>query len=214
MDHADTLSRLSRAGVVAVLRAPSAKGAVRAAEALVAGGVTGIEITYSTPKAEAVIATLARDKAPEVVLGAGTVMTAEQAEAAVGAGAEFVVTPGTTAPLARAVLDTGSTAIFGAFTPSEVLAVMELGSHAVKIFPASVGGPGYLRALRGPMPDLKLMPTGGVNAGNVADWFAAGAFSVGAGGELCSAQLIADEEWGEIGRRAGKFAAAVTEARG
>ncbi|MDJ0959944.1 MAG: bifunctional 4-hydroxy-2-oxoglutarate aldolase/2-dehydro-3-deoxy-phosphogluconate aldolase [Acidimicrobiia bacterium] len=214
MTHTETLSRLSKAGVVAVLRAPSADGAVHAAEVLVAGGVTAIEITYSTPNAADAIATLAQSKRPDVVLGAGTVMSGAQAAAAVSAGAEFVVTPGTTPPLARAVLDTGTTAIFGAFTPSEVMTVLDLGAHAVKVFPGSVGGPGYLKALRGPMPDVPIMPTGGVKADNVGEWFAAGAICVGAGGELCSARLITDEDWDEIERRAGEFAAAVASARG
>lgn len=213
MNHTDTLERLRKAGVVAVIRAPSADGAVRAAEALLAGGVGGIEITYSTPDAEEAISALAGLGRSDLVLGAGTVTTPQQAAAAVAAGAEFVVTPGTTEPLARAVLDTGTTAIFGALTPSEVMTVRDLGAHAVKIFPASLGGPAYLKALRGPLPDLEIMPTGGVDADNVGEWFDAGAMCVGAGGELCSAGLIASKQWDEIERRAGRFAAAVARAR-
>lgn len=213
MNPSETLGRLRSAGVVAVIRGPSAEGAVSAAKALIEGGVTGIEITYSTPDAARAIASVSGVVDDRVVLGAGTVTNAEQAKAAAAAGATFIVTPGTNEALASAVLETGVAGIFGALTPSEVLQVVAWGAHAVKIFPASLGGPSYLRALRAPMPDLSLMPTGGVSADNLADWFAAGASCVGAGSELCSAKLISDQAWSEIEQRARRYAEALASAR-
>lgn len=207
------LAGLRRAGVVAVLRAPTPDGALAAVAALVDGGVTGIEITYSTPDAPAVIAE-ARARHPEALVGAGTVLTPAQAAAAAEAGSAFLVCPGTTPPLAAAMLDTGLPVLSGALTPSEVMTATALGVHAVKVFPASLGGPGYLRALRGPFPDVPLVPTGGVAAGNLGEWFAAGALAVGAGGELCSAADIAAGRFESLTVRARAFAAALAEVRG
>lgn len=213
MTTATTLARLGEAGVVAVVRAPDRVGALRAVDALLAGGIRAIEITFTTPDAAGVIASLSDRTEAGFVLGAGTVLTAHQAEEAAAAGASFIVTPGTTPALAAAVTATRTAAIFGAYTPTEVIRVLELGADAVKVFPASLGGPRYLAALRAPFPDLVVMPTGGVTAENLGDWFAAGAFCVGAGGELCSGTLIAQGQWDEIERRAKAFAGAVARLR-
>lgn len=213
MNKSDTLTRLQDGGVVAVLRAPDGDGALRAVDALLAGGIRGIEITYTIPDAAEVIASLAGRRDTDIVLGAGTVLTPLQATEAAEAGAQFIVTPGTNPTLANAVIATGVASVLGAFTPSEVIDVLSLGADAVKIFPASVGGPSYLKMLRGPLPDVALMPTGGVTVDNVGDWFGAGAFCVGAGGDLCSAAMIANGQWGEIERRAAAFMAAVGSAR-
>ncbi|GLZ12707.1 2-dehydro-3-deoxy-phosphogluconate aldolase [Actinomadura sp. NBRC 104425] len=207
-----SLDDLRATGVIAVLRAPTPDSALQCVSALVEGGITGIEITFSTPDAAAVI-DKARRAHPEALVGAGTVRTAEQARAAADAGARFLVSPGTDDGLARAMLDTGLTTLLGALTPSELMHAAALGAHAVKIFPASLGGPGYLRALRGPFPDVPLVPTGGVAAGNVADWLAAGASAVGAGGELAPSSAIASGDLAEITARARAFAAALREAR-
>lgn len=123
------------------------------------------------------------------------------------------MSPGTRDDLAAAMVGTGATVLLGALTPSELMQARALGAHAVKIFPSSVGGPAYLRALRGPFPDVPLVPTGGVNAGNVAQWLDAGAVAVGAGGELCSAAAMRAGEFSEITRRAREFAEAVRQWR-
>ncbi|MBC6463208.1 bifunctional 4-hydroxy-2-oxoglutarate aldolase/2-dehydro-3-deoxy-phosphogluconate aldolase [Actinomadura sp. HBU206391] len=204
---------MADAAVVAVLRAPDPSSAVRGVEALVAGGVTGIEITYSTPDAPSVIAEIARRHGDDVLLGAGTVTTPEQAIEAVDAGARFLVSPGSTDELGRAMLATGVTLLLGALTPSEVMRVSALGAHAVKIFPASLGGPGYLRSLRGPFPAVPFVPTGGVNEENVGTWLSAGAVAVGAGGELCSTADLAAGRYGDIEHRARGFAEAVRQWR-
>lgn len=213
MNQSPDLTALRAAGVVAVLRAPSADQAVSAVDALVSGGITGIEITYSTPDAAAVIQEIDRRYGDAVYLGAGTVLTAQQADEAVGAGAQFLVSPGSAPSLARAMAGTGAAVFLGAMTPSEVMAAVELGAHAVKIFPASLGGPGYVKALRGPFPDIPLMPTGGVNASNLGDWFAAGAVAVGAGGDLCPASAMATGQWDVIEETARRFRAALDQSR-
>ena len=207
------LDALAEAAVVAVLRAPDRDSALRGVDALVAGGITGIEITYSTPGAPSLIAEVDRRYGDEVVLGAGTVRTARQAGEAVAAGARYLVSPGTTEELARAMRETGATLLLGALTPSEVMTASGLGADAVKVFPASLGGPGYLRSLRGPFPDLRFVPTGRVNPSNVADWFGAGAIAVGAGGELCSAADLAAGRFDDIRARAREFAEAVARRR-
>lgn len=207
------LRALADAAVVAVLRAPDTESALRGVDALVTGGVTGIEITYSTPDAPSVIAEIDRRYGEAVVLGAGTVRTPGQAVEAVGAGARFLVSPGTTTELAQAMLATGVTVLLGALTPSEVMNVSALGAHAVKIFPASLGGSGYLRSLRAPFPDVPFVPTGGVNESNVATWLDAGAVAVGAGGELCGTADLAAGRYGDIEDRARRFTEAVRQWR-
>ena len=209
----DPLAALRSAMVIAVVRAPSPQAGVAAADALVAGGVTGIEITYSTPDAAAVIREVRRRHGGAVYLGAGTVLEPGQAGAAVDAGAEFLVSPGTEPTLARAMLATGAVVLSGALTPSEVMTAVRLGVHAVKLFPASSGGPGLLSALRGPFPDVPFVPTGGVTADNLDDWLSAGAVAVGAGGELVSVKAMADGEWAVITAMAERFSVAARRAR-
>jgi 2-dehydro-3-deoxyphosphogluconate aldolase/(4S)-4-hydroxy-2-oxoglutarate aldolase len=213
MSDPTDLSALRTATVIAVLRAPSAAAAVAAADALFAGGVTGIEITYSTPDAAAAIREVRDRYGDAVYLGAGTVLTEEQATEAVAAGARFLVSPGTDPVVLRAMIDTGATVLAGAFTPSEVMLAAGLGAHVIKLFPASVGGPGLLRSLRGPFPDLAFCPTGGVNPDNLAEWLTAGAVAVGAGGELCPAAALRAGDWATITATAERFSAAARATR-
>ncbi|WP_144793252.1 bifunctional 4-hydroxy-2-oxoglutarate aldolase/2-dehydro-3-deoxy-phosphogluconate aldolase [Microbacterium paludicola] len=209
----DRLTRARTTGVLAVLRAPSPELALETAEAIIRGGVTGIEVTYSTPDAPAVIKELIARHGDAAYVGAGTVTTVEQASAARDAGAEFLVSPGTLPDLTRAMLDTGAVVMTGAMTPTEVMGALALGVDVVKIFPASLGGPSYLGALRGPFPDAPLMPTGGVKPDNLADWFAAGSVAVGAGGDLANSASIAAEDWDDITARAARFASALSAVR-
>lgn len=203
-----SLSTLKKTRVLAVLRAPSVASALQAADALVKGGITGLEITYSTPEAARVIRELDAKYGDRIYLGAGTVTTPAQATEAADAGARFLVSPGTRPELTAAMKETGRTVLTGALTPSEVMAAVEYGADVVKIFPASLGGPSYLRSLRGPFPDVPLMPTGGVTPENLGDWFAAGALAVGAGSDLVSSAALASDDWAAITRRAEEFAAA------
>lgn len=209
----DRLAPARAAGVLAVLRAPSAESALEAADAIIRGGVIGIEVTYSTPDAPAVIRELIERHGDAAYIGAGTVTTAEQAAAAAEAGAAFLVSPGTLPALTRAMLDTDRVVMTGAMTPTEVMGALDLGVDVVKIFPASLGGPSYLGALRGPFPDAPLMPTGGVSPNNLAEWFGVGAVAVGAGGDLANSASIKASDWADIERRSARFAAALAAAR-
>lgn len=209
----DRLSRARATGVLAVLRAPSPELALEASEAIIRGGVTGIEVTFSTPDAPSVIRELIARHGDAAYIGAGTVTTVEQAALAADAGAEFLVSPGTLPALTRAMLDTGRVVMTGAMTPTEVMGALELGVDVVKIFPASLGGPSYLGALRGPFPDAPLMPTGGVSPDNLADWFRAGAVAVGAGGDLANGASLAASDWADIEQRSARFAAALAATR-
>jgi 2-dehydro-3-deoxyphosphogluconate aldolase/(4S)-4-hydroxy-2-oxoglutarate aldolase len=210
----DRLDTARATGILAVLRAPSPELALEASEAIIRGGVTGIEVTFSTPDAPAVIRELITRHGDAAYIGAGTVTTAEQAAQAAEAGAQFLVSPGTLPDLTRTMLDTGRVVMTGAMTPTEVMGALELGVDVVKIFPASLGGPSYLGALRGPFPDAPLMPTGGVSPDNLAAWFAAGAVAVGAGGDLANGASIKAADWADIEQRAARFAAALAATRG
>lgn len=210
----DRLNRARQSGVLAVLRASSPELALEASEAILRGGVTGIEVTFSTPDAPAVIRELIARRGQDAYIGAGTVTTPEQAVLAADAGAEFLVSPGTLPDLTRAMLDTDRVVMTGAMTPTEVMGALALGVDVVKIFPASLGGPSYLGALRGPFPDAPLMPTGGVSPDNLAAWFAAGAVAVGAGGDLANSASLAASDWADIEQRSARFAAALAAVRG
>jgi 2-dehydro-3-deoxyphosphogluconate aldolase/(4S)-4-hydroxy-2-oxoglutarate aldolase len=209
----DRLIRARDAGVFAVLRAPAAAAALDAIDALVRGGITGIEVTYSTPDAAAVIAEAIRRHGDVAYVGAGTVTAAAQAREAADAGAAFLVSPGTVPALAAQMRATGAVAMTGALTPTEVMTATAAGVDVVKIFPASAVGPSFLRALRGPFPDVPLMPTGGVTPENLAEWFAAGAVAVGAGGDLVPASALAAGDTDEVTRRARLFRDALERAR-
>lgn len=209
----DRLARTRTTGVLAVLRAPSAEQALAASDAIIRGGIRGIEVTFSTPDAPAVIRELIARHGDSAHIGAGTVTTQAQAVAAAEAGADFLVSPGTLPDLTRSMLETGRVVMTGAMTPTEVMQALDLGVDVVKIFPASLGGPSYLGALRGPFPSAPLMPTGGVTPDNLADWFAAGAVAVGAGGDLAHSGSIAAGDWADLTARATRFAAALAAAR-
>ena len=208
------LERLRQHVVVAVMRAPSPEAALSGVGALVEGGVRAIEVTYSTPRAPWVIARVREEYGDEVVVGAGTVTAPRQASEAADAGAQFLVSPGTTPTVAEAMRASGTPYALGALTPSEVMLAVELGADLVKLFPGSLGGPGHLRALRGPFPDLPFMPTGGVSVANARAWLDAGAVCLGAGGDLVSADLLARRDHAEITSRAAAFMSAVAPARG
>jgi len=213
MDKQTTLKKLKELGLVAVLRGPSPELTVQMVAALVAGGVLGIEITYSTPNAAEVVRGLDKQFGEKIVLGMGTLTEPAQVDEAKGAGARFLVSPVCEPALGKAMVASGLPVMIGAFTPTEVLQAYKLGSDVVKIFPGSQGGPAYLKALKGPFPYIPMMPTGGVSAANVGEWFAAGAFGVGAGSELCPPALAREGRFDEISQKAREFVQAVAAAR-
>jgi 2-dehydro-3-deoxyphosphogluconate aldolase/(4S)-4-hydroxy-2-oxoglutarate aldolase len=180
--------------IVAVLRSASADDALEVAEVLLASGITALELTFTIPDAAAAIRELGRRHGDTAVIGAGSVTRPGQAAEAASAGARFLVSPGFDPGLFDEMRATGCAVLPGVLTPSEVMAAHAAGADALKIFPAATVGPGYLTALRGPFPNVRLMPTGGVSAATVGDWFDAGAWAVGAGGWLAPPRV------GEHGR--------------
>jgi 2-dehydro-3-deoxyphosphogluconate aldolase / (4S)-4-hydroxy-2-oxoglutarate aldolase len=213
MDKKLVLEKVQSLGVLAVIRGPSPELTVKMVEALVKGGVKGIEITYSTPNAEEVVRTLADKFGDSIILGMGTLTRPEQTVSAKAAGANFLVSPICDTELIKAMIATGLLTMVGALTPTEVFHAYSLGTDVVKIFPGSVGGPSYIKALKGPFPYIPMMPTGGVNAANAADWFAAGVVAVGAGSELCPPQLAKEGKFDEISKKAAEFIAVINSAR-
>jgi 2-dehydro-3-deoxyphosphogluconate aldolase / (4S)-4-hydroxy-2-oxoglutarate aldolase len=213
MSKENTLQKIRELGLLAVLRGPSPELTVQMVAALVTGGVLGIEITYTTPNAAEVVAELNRQFGDSIVLGMGTLTRPEQAAEAQAAGAQFLVSPHTETALAAAMVATGLPVMMGAFTPTEVMESVRLGSDVVKLFPGSLGGPEYMKALKGPFPHVAMMPTGGVDKDNIADWFAAGAVAVGAGSQLCPPKWALAGRWAEITAVAQEFVTAVQTAR-
>lgn len=213
MNKADVLEKVKELGLLAVIRGPSPELTVKMVEALVAGGVSGIEITYSTPNAEEVVRTLYDKFGDSIVLGMGTLTKPDQALSAKAAGANFLVSPICEPNLIREMVSSGLLTMAGALTPTEVLQAYNLGADVIKIFPGSLGGPAYIKALKGPFPYIPMMPTGGVSAGNVAEWFATGVVAVGAGSELCPPQLAKEGKFDEITKRAAEFVQIVKTAR-
>lgn len=213
MPKQETLEKIKTLGLLAVIRGPSAELTIQMVEALAVGGVTGIEITYSTPNAPRVVQALNEKFGDRLVLGMGTLTETRQVEEARFAGAQFIVSPICLPDLVKAMAASGLACMPGALTPSEVFQAYSLGADVVKIFPGSLVGPSYIKALKGPFPYIPMMPTGGVSAANVADWFAAGVVAVGSGSELCPPDLAKRGEWAEITRRAAEFNAVVQAAR-
>lgn len=213
MEKQAVIERIKSLGILAVIRRPSAELTVKMVSGLVAGGVKGIEITYSTPNAEQVVIELDRIFGDEILLGMGTLTEPAQAKSAQAAGAKFLVSPVCEPGLVKAMVASGLVNMAGALTPTEVLQAYQLGSDVVKIFPGTLGGPAYIKALKGPFPYIPMMPTGGVSAGNAAEWFAAGVVAVGAGSELCPPQLAKEGKFDEISQRAAYFVQAIAAAR-
>lgn len=205
MSKEQTLTAIRDTGLLAVLRGPSPELTLKMVEALIEGGVRGIEITYTTPEADRVVRDLHREHEDKLLLGMGTLTEPDHAQRALEAGAAFIVSPHCEASLAKAMVETGLVVMLGALTPSEVVRSRQLGSDVVKLFPGSLTGPGYLRALHGPFPDLPLMPTGGVDLDNLEQWFRAGAFAVGAGSALCPRPWAEEGRFEEITARAERF---------
>jgi 2-dehydro-3-deoxyphosphogluconate aldolase/(4S)-4-hydroxy-2-oxoglutarate aldolase len=213
IDKESTLRRVREVGVLAVIRGPSPELTLQMVDALVAGEVFGIEITYSTPNAAEVVKNLDEKYGEKILLGMGTLTEPWQVAEAKGAGARFLVSPHLDESLAQAMTSTGLLIMIGALTPSEVVRAHQLGSDIVKLFPGSLGGPAYLKALRGPFPHIPMIPTGGVSQDNIAEWLAAGAVAVGAGSNLCPTALAKEGRFEEITAIARTFVAALNQAR-
>ena len=207
------LNAVTTAGVIAVIRAPSAELLLPIAQALLAGGVCAIEVTMSTPDAIRGIAMLVDKLGDQAIIGVGTVVDPATCKAAIGAGAEFVLSPSFDERVVATTLEHGKISVPGAFTPTEILRAWNTGADIVKVFPSTALGPGYFRDLLAPLPQLKLTPTGGVDAKNAGEWIKAGAVCVGAGSSLVSKDAMAKHDWNSITTNATAFVAAIRAAR-
>jgi 2-dehydro-3-deoxyphosphogluconate aldolase/(4S)-4-hydroxy-2-oxoglutarate aldolase len=208
------LARIVGSGVVAVMRAPSGEMLSDVAEALLAGGVDVIEVTFTVPGAHRVLEQVADRLGGKILLGAGTVLDSETARIALLAGAEFIVAPTVNLEVIRLCQRYDKVVIPGALTPTEVLTAWESGADIVKVFPSELTGPGYLKALHGPLPQVRLMPTGGVNLQTAADFLRAGACALGIGGALVEAKAVAAGDMHRIQSLAQQYVQIVKETRG
>jgi len=212
--HRDEQVRLiEESGIIAIVRFDRSEQLIQVAQAIRAGGVGIIEFTMTTPNALGMIEESVREFGDEVLLGAGTVLDAETARAAILAGAEFIVAPILDPEVIEVCRRYSKVVIPGAFSPTEILTAWQSGADFVKVFPASLGGPSYLKAIRGPLPQVKLIPVGGVSLKNVADFIKAGAVAVAVGGNLVKKRAIAEGNFAELTETARQFVAAVREGR-
>jgi 2-dehydro-3-deoxyphosphogluconate aldolase/(4S)-4-hydroxy-2-oxoglutarate aldolase len=209
----EVVRRIGEIGIIPVVRAHSVQVARLAAEAICAGGLPIIEITMTVPNAPEVIRQVVNEYGRELLTGAGTVTTAGQAQACLDAGAQFLVSPGLCASVLPVAAAQRVLAIPGVLTPSEVVAAQELGVNLVKVFPCgSVGGARHIKALKGPFPNLAMIPTGGITLTNVGEYISAGAFALGIGSELVNeAALLKDPA--SVVQEARNFLAALRQAR-
>ncbi len=214
MDKLKVRERIIEIGVVPVVRAASAREARIAADAVCEGGIPIVEITMTVPGAVEVIRELTKSGSSDVLVGAGTVLNVEAARRCLDAGAQFLVSPGLNVQVVQLAAAEGKLIMAGALTPTEVMAAWEAGSDFVKIFPCGqVGGAKYIKALKGPFPQVPFVPTGGVNLNSAAEFIEAGAVALGVGGECVQADALKSGKPEIIVENARKFLAIVKEAR-
>jgi 2-dehydro-3-deoxyphosphogluconate aldolase / (4S)-4-hydroxy-2-oxoglutarate aldolase len=213
MTKQESIHRLLNPGVVAVIRADSSAQLLNICTALAEGGLTGMEITMTTPNALEAIKEVTTKLGSRIYMGVGSVIDATTARLAILAGAEFVVTPVTKEEIIRCCNRYSKPIVCGAYTPTEALNAYELGADFIKIFPADGLGPNYIKALKAPMPQLQLIPTGGVDVNTCADFIKAGCAAVAAGSSLLKKDLIEKQDWKGLSALAAQFVANVAQAR-
>ena len=213
MTKPEIIQRLLDPGIIAIIRADSSEQLLRAAEALLAGGVTAMEVTMTTPNALQVIGDVTAKFGDRVLMGVGSVLDAETARAALLAGAEFVVTPVTKLEVIRLCNRYGKPIASGAFTPTECFFAYESGADFVKLFPADQAGPAYIKNILAPLPMLQIIPTGGVTPATAGAFLQAGSVALGAGSALVSREILAKRDWKKLTALAGEFVEAVRAAK-
>lgn len=214
MNKRDVLRRIEEVGVVPVVRASSAEEALQIVEAIRAGGVPVLEITMTVPRAVKVIEQVADRFGEEVVVGAGTVLDAETARACILAGAAFVVSPALNLSTIEMCRRYGVAVIPGALTPTEVVTAWQAGADVVKIFPCgALGGAKYLKSLKAPLPQIEMIPTGGVSLGTAAEFIEAGALALGVGADIVDTKAIREGQPEKVTEAARAYVAVVREAR-
>jgi len=204
---------LCNPGIIAVVRARSADQVIPLAEALIQGGITAIEVTMTTPNAIPAISSASDRFGKDVLIGVGTVLDASTARAAIQAGAEFVVSPIIRNEIAAEARSLEKPVMLGAYSPTEAQAAFEGGADFVKLFPAETLGPAYIKAIRAPLPHLKIVPTGGVTLENIGDWFKAGCSAVGVGSSLISSKILETNNWPELASLSAQFVKAARASR-
>jgi 2-dehydro-3-deoxyphosphogluconate aldolase/(4S)-4-hydroxy-2-oxoglutarate aldolase len=214
MTKHEVAQKIAEIGIVPVVRAASAQQGMLAAEAVCKGGIPVVEMTMTVPGAIELIGQLAKNMGSDVLVGAGTVTDAETAHRCMEAGAQFLVSPGFDLETVRLANRKGTLIMAGGLTPTEVITAWKAGSDLVKIFPCgTVGGAKYIKALKGPLPHIPMVPTGGVNLNTAAEFIQAGSAALGVGGELVSASALKSGNVEEIVEAARKFVAIVRETR-
>ncbi len=209
MDKDAVLKDIIDCGVVAVVRAESSDDVINIAQALSKGGIKPIEITMTVPNALDALKELSIKLKDKVIIGAGTVLDSETARLAILSGAEFIVSPVLNPEIIKLCKRYSKIVVSGAYTPTEILSAWECGADIVKVFPATVGGPGYFKDIRGPLPQVKMMPTGGVNLDSAGDFIKAGAVAVAAGGSLIDKKAVKEGRFEVLTETAKKFRKAV-----
>lgn len=211
----EVVDAIERLGIVAIIRLKDAGKLREVFDALAEGGVRAIEVTMTVPDAVSLIRKLAASlpASSDLLIGAGTVVDPDTARAVIDAGARFVVSPVFRPEVVRACHERGAAAAPGCFTPTEILNAHDLGADVVKLFPATVLGPQFIKDVRAPLPQLKLMPTGGVSLDNAGDWIRAGAVAVGAGSALLDARAIEEGRLDVLTANARRIVASVAAAR-
>ncbi|MDD5350489.1 MAG: bifunctional 4-hydroxy-2-oxoglutarate aldolase/2-dehydro-3-deoxy-phosphogluconate aldolase [Chthoniobacteraceae bacterium] len=213
MSKAAIIDRIVNPGIIAVIRANSSEQLLSVAEALYKGGVIGLEVTMTTPNALQVIHDVAERFGNKVLVGVGTVLDPETARAAILAGAEFVVSPVTRPEIIRMCNRYGKPVVCGAYTPTEAITAQESGADFVKIFPADQLGPQYIKNLLAPLPQLQIIPTGGVTLQTVDAFIKAGCVALGAGSSLVSKEVLKNQDWKKLTETAAAFVEAIAKAR-
>jgi 2-dehydro-3-deoxyphosphogluconate aldolase/(4S)-4-hydroxy-2-oxoglutarate aldolase len=214
MPKPDALAKVHSTGIIAVIRAASGELLADVAEALVAGGVEVMEVTFTVPKAHQVLEQVSQRLGDRILLGAGTVLDPETARIALLSGAEFIVSPTVNVDVIKLCRRYDKLVLPGALTPTEVLTAWEAGADIVKIFPSDLTGPAYLKALAGPLPQVRMMPTGGVNLQTAAEFLKAGAFALGIGGSLVDPKAVAAGDLKKIETLARQYVEIVRQHRG
>lgn len=214
VNHAKCLDLIRCSGVIAIMRAQSSDQLLRAADAIRAGGVAVIEVTMTTPGALAIIEQASGRYGEDVVFGAGTVLDSESARAAILAGAQFIVAPNYKPELVETCRRYSVPVMPGAYTPTEIVTAWEAGADMVKVFPAGVGGPSLIQALKAPLPQIDLVPVGGVNLETAAAFIRAGAAALGVGSALINQRLLEEGDFAALTERARRFVQEVAHGRG
>ena len=213
MTKHEQMNRIENRGIVAIIRTDDASELINVVDAIRAGGVDVIEVTMTTPGALAVISEVSKTYGNQVLIGAGSVLDAETARMAILSGAEFIVSPTTKSGVIDLCNRYGKVVMPGAFTPTEILTAWELGADYVKVFPAYVSGPSYIKGVKAPLPQVQIIPTGGIGLDNAAGFIAAGAAALGIGSTLVNDKIISEKRFDELKETSSRLVDVVKETR-